>query len=63
MAQEEKDGSDIADVTVETNDDGSKTATATTKDGDTGTGSSGGGVASEPSTQEATSEAAKDAKD
>ncbi len=60
MAQEESDK--VADVNVETNDDGSKSATVTTEQGHTGTGSSSGGVLSEPSTQEATAEAVADAK-
>lgn len=60
MAQEESDK--VADVNVETNDDGSKSATVTTEQGNTGTGSSSGGILSEPSTQEATAEAVQDAK-
>jgi hypothetical protein len=59
MGDEDKE---VASTTVETNSDGSKEATATTKDGSTGSGSSSDGLLSDASSQEAVSEAAEDAK-
>jgi hypothetical protein len=56
------EGKEVASTTVETNSDGSKEATATTKDGSTGSGSSSDGLLSDASSQEAVSEAAEDAK-
>jgi hypothetical protein len=62
MAQEEND-SEIADTNVIENDDGSYTATATTTDGDTGSGSSQDGIVTDASAEEAVAEATADAKD
>lgn len=60
MAEDE--GKDVVSTTVETNEDGSKEATATTSDGSTGTGSSSDGLLSDADSGEAVSEAAEDAK-
>lgn len=56
------DGKEVASTTVETKSDGSKEATATTKDGSTGTGSSSDGLLSGADSGEAVSEAAESAK-
>jgi len=60
--EKEKEGADnIASTTVTTNPDGSKSATATTAGSQTGSGSSSGGVVSEPSDREAVSDATGEA--
>jgi len=53
---------DIVSTTVETNEDGSKEATATTADGSTGKGSSSDGILSDANAGDAVSEAVEDAK-
>lgn len=57
-----QDEKEIADTNIEKNDDGSYEATATTKDGDTGSGSSSDGIISDASAEEAVSDAVEDAK-
>jgi hypothetical protein len=56
------EGKDVTSTTVETNEDGSKEATATTADGSTGTGSSSDGLISDADAGEAVSDAVEDAK-
>lgn len=56
------EGKDVVSTTVETKDDGSKEATATTKDGSTGTGSSSDGLLSNADPGEAVAEAADNAR-
>jgi hypothetical protein len=56
------DDKEIASTTVTKNEDGSIEATATTKDGSTGSGSSEGGLLSSADPEEAVKEAVKDAK-
>jgi hypothetical protein len=61
MGDEDKD---VASTTVETKPDGTKEATATTKDGSTGSGSNSPGlISNEGDSQAAVKEAADDAKD
>ena len=58
----DQDTDKVADVQVEEKEDGSKEAVVTTEEGETGSGSSSGGILSEPSSQEAIDEAADDAQ-
>jgi hypothetical protein len=56
------DDKEVASTTVSKNEDGSYEATATTKDGSTGSGSSSDGIISDASAEEAVSNAVNDAK-
>ena len=57
-----EDDKEIASTTVTKNDDGSVEATATTRDGSTGSGSSHDGLLSSADPEEAVKQAVKDAK-
>ncbi len=58
----DEDDSEIVDTQVEQSEDGSYTATMTTTDGKTGSGSSVGGVLEGPSAEEALVNAIDDAQ-
>lgn len=58
MQEEDK----VASTTVEKNEDGSYTASATTEGGSTGVGHSSDGVLTEGSAQEAVNDAVQEAK-